>query len=161
MPKNLKDRNENPNGKRSRLLAVAIAVEGLSGFYKADIADSATETTWSRFHDAAEPMHCAVAEVDGRLIGMVHYIQHRSCWARGDYLYLQDLFVDPDIRGKGVGRALIQHVYAAAAELGASRVYPSIGRNDWTLATFSNCLVEIVSVQPTLQHQVPKLVLQT
>ena len=97
--------------------------KGYQVFYKADIADTTTETTWSRFHYVAEPMHCAVAEVDGRLIGMVHYIQHRSCWATGDYLYLQDLFVDPDIRGKGVGRALIQHVYAAAAELGASRVY--------------------------------------
>ena len=97
--------------------------KGYQVFYKADIAESTTETTWSRFHDVTEPMHCAVAEVDGRLIGMVHYIQHRSCWATGDYLYLQDLFVDPDIRGKGVGRTLIQHVYAAAADAGASRVY--------------------------------------
>ena len=54
---------------------------------------------------------------------MVHYIQHRSCWTTGVYLYLQDLFVKSDFRAKGVGRALIQHVYAAAADAGASRVY--------------------------------------
>jgi GNAT superfamily N-acetyltransferase len=97
--------------------------KGYQVFYKTSIADETTATTWSRFHNPGEPMHCAVAEVEGRLIGMVHYIQHRSCWTTGDYVYLQDLFVDSDIRGKGVGRALIEHVYAAAAEAGASRVW--------------------------------------
>ena len=65
--------------------------KGYQVFYKADIADSTTETTWSRFHDVAEPMHCAVAEVEGRLIGMVHYIQHRSCWTTGDYVYFYSI----------------------------------------------------------------------
>ena len=97
--------------------------KGYQVFYKANIDESTTETTWSRFHNVAEPMHCAVAEVEGHLIGMVHYIQHRSCWTTGDYIYLQDLFVKSDFRAKGVGRALIQHVYAAAADAGASRVY--------------------------------------
>jgi GNAT superfamily N-acetyltransferase len=64
-----------------------------------------------------------VAEEDDRLVGLVHYIQHRSCWTVGDYVYLQDLFVDPDLRGTGLGRALIEHVYARAAEAGASRVW--------------------------------------
>ena len=97
--------------------------KGYQVFYKTDITDTTTAVTWSRFLDLAEPMYCAVAEVEGRLIGMVHYIQHRSCWSTGDYVYLQDLFVEPNIRGKGVGRALIQHVYARAAEAGASRVW--------------------------------------
>ena len=97
--------------------------KGYQVFYKTDITDTTTTVTWSRFLDLAEPMCCAVAEVEGRLIGMVHYIQHRSCWSTGDYVYLQDLFVEPNIRGKGVGRALIQHVYATAAEAGASRVW--------------------------------------
>ena len=97
--------------------------KGYQVFYKTDITDTTTTVTWSRFLDLAEPMNCAVAEVEGRLIGMVHYIQHRSCWSTGDYVYLQDLFVEPNIRGKGVGRALIQHVYATAAEAGASRVW--------------------------------------
>jgi len=97
--------------------------KGYQVFYKTDITDTTTTVTWSRFLDLAEPMYCAVAEVEGRPIGMVHYIQHRSCWSTGDYVYLQDLFVEPNIRGKGVGRALIQHVYATAAEAGASRVW--------------------------------------
>jgi GNAT superfamily N-acetyltransferase len=97
--------------------------KGYQDFYKTDIDESTTETTWSRFHNVAEPMHCAVAEVEGHLIGIVHYIQHRSCWTTGVYIYLQDLFVKSDFRAKGVGRVLIQHVYAAAADAGASRVY--------------------------------------
>ena len=56
-------------------------------------------------------------------IGLVHHIQHRSCWTVGDYCYLQDLFVDPAARGNGVGRKLIEHVYAAGAAQGCSRVY--------------------------------------
>jgi GNAT superfamily N-acetyltransferase len=97
--------------------------QGYQLFYKTEISDETTKTTWSRFHDAAEPVSCAVAEVDGRLVGLVHYIAHRSCWTVGDYVYLQDLFVDPASRGQGVGRALIEHVYIAAKQSGASRVW--------------------------------------
>jgi GNAT superfamily N-acetyltransferase len=97
--------------------------QGYQTFYKTVITESVTAKTWARFMDPAEPMHCAVAEVDGRLVGMVHYIYHRSCWTEGDYVYLQDLFANPEVRGKGMGRALIEHVYAAAASAGASRVW--------------------------------------
>ena len=97
--------------------------KGYQVFYKTNIAEATTDTTWSRFLDSAEPMYCAVAEVDGKLIGMVHYIFHRSCWTAGDYVYLQDLFAAPELRGKGVGRALIEHVYAVAKAQGGSRVW--------------------------------------
>ena len=97
--------------------------KGYQAFYKTSLTEATTATTWSRFHDPAEPMHCAVAELDGNLIGMVHYIRHRSCWTVGDYIYLQDLFAAPEGRGRGVGRALIEHVYAQAALAGASRVW--------------------------------------
>lgn len=97
--------------------------KGYQVFYKTHIAEATTDTTWSRFLDPAEPMYCAVAEVDGKLIGMVHYIFHRSCWTAGDYVYLQDLFAAPEMRGKGVGRALIDHVYAVAKAQGGSRVW--------------------------------------
>jgi len=96
---------------------------GYQSFYEVDLPPEQTALNWQRFHDPAEPMHCAVAEVDGRLVGMVHYIFHRSCWTAGDYCYLQDLFAAPDCRGQGVGRALIEHVYAAAEAAGASRVW--------------------------------------
>ena len=97
--------------------------QGYQRFYKTEIPAATTATTWARLLDPAEPMHCAVAEDRGRLIGLVHYIQHRSCWTVGDYMCLQDLFVDPEIRGKGIGRALIEHVYARAAASGVSRVW--------------------------------------
>ena len=97
--------------------------KGYQVFYKTHIAEATTDTTWSRFLDPAEPMYCAVAEDDGKLIGMVHYIFHRSCWTEGDYVYLQDLFAAPEMRGKGVGRALIEHLYAVAKAQGGSRVW--------------------------------------
>lgn len=97
--------------------------QGYQQFYKVAIAPDVTELTWQRFLDPAEPMHCAVAEVDGALVGMVHYIEHRSCWTKGNYCYLQDLFALPAARGRGIGRALIEHVYADSADAGASRVW--------------------------------------
>ena len=97
--------------------------KGYQQFYKANISDEVTITTWSRFHDAAEPMYCAVADDEGQLVGMVHYIFHRSCWTTGDYCYLQDLFTLEERRGAGIGRALIEHVYAEARKKNASRVW--------------------------------------
>ena len=97
--------------------------QGYQAFYKTRIAENVTASTWRRFHDTAEPMHCAVAELDGRLVGMVHYIYHRSCWTAGDYCYLQDLFSAEDLRGTGIGRALIEHVYTAAEAAQAARVW--------------------------------------
>lgn len=96
---------------------------GYQTFYQTNIADDVTQTTWERFLDPAEPMYCAVAETQGRLVGVVHYLYHRSCWTRGDYCYLQDLYALPEVRGTGVGRALIEHVYAQAEAAGASRVW--------------------------------------
>ena len=63
------------------------------------------------------------AYVDGKLLGIVHYLYHRSCWTIGNYCYLQDLFVTQEARGHGLGRALIEAVYKAAQEAGASRVH--------------------------------------
>ncbi|HEY1945047.1 MAG TPA: GNAT family N-acetyltransferase [Roseiarcus sp.] len=82
-----------------------------------------TRTTWARFFDAAEPVHALVAEQDGRLLGLVHYIFHRSTIALGPNCYLQDLFTSEDARGKGVGGALIKSVYERARAAGSPRVY--------------------------------------
>lgn len=97
--------------------------KGYQEFYKVQLADAATAQTWQRFLDPAEPVHAALAWRDGKAIGMVHWIFHRSCWTTGDYCYLQDLFVAPDVRSSGAGRALIEHVYADARAQGAARVY--------------------------------------
>ena len=79
--------------------------------------------TWARFHDTAAPMHALVAEKDGRLIGLVHYLFHRSTILKNDTCYLQDLFTDSAARGGGVGRALIEAVYEQARKCGSQRVY--------------------------------------
>jgi GNAT superfamily N-acetyltransferase len=96
---------------------------GYQQFYKVDLSHETTLVTWQRLMDAREPMHLALAEVDGRIVGIVHFVEHRSCWTPGNYLYLQDLFADPQVRGRGVGRALIEHVYAEARQRGCSRVW--------------------------------------
>jgi GNAT superfamily N-acetyltransferase len=87
------------------------------------LPDEVTQTTWRRFFDASEPVHCIVAEWDGKLLGICHYIFHRSTSRLAPVCYLQDLFTAPDYRGHGVGRALIERVYEIAREAGSTRVY--------------------------------------
>src|SRR5713226_3357900 len=96
---------------------------GYLAFYKATLAPGATDVAWQRFHDPNEPMFVLGAYVEGRLTGIVHYLFHRSSWTVGNYCYLQDLFVAESARGLGLGRSLIEAVYAKAKEAGASRVY--------------------------------------
>jgi GNAT superfamily N-acetyltransferase len=101
--------------------------DGYNAFYgRADdtaLDPAVTATTWERFFDADEPVHALVAEQDGRLLGLVHYLFHRSTITVGPSCYLQDLFTTAQARGQGVGRALIEAVYAAARQAGAARVY--------------------------------------
>ena len=97
--------------------------QGYLTFYKAKLPPEVTEITWRRFFDGIEPMHALVAEEGTALIGVVHYLFHRSTWMIGPNCYLQDLFTVEAARGKGVGRALIEAVYRDAKEAGASRVY--------------------------------------
>ena len=97
--------------------------KGYQDFYKVALASETTDMTWQRLHDPAEPMHLLGGYVDGKLAGIVHYIFHRSTWSTGGYCYLQDLFTAEGARGLGVGRALIEAVYAEAGKAGASRVY--------------------------------------
>jgi GNAT superfamily N-acetyltransferase len=92
-------------------------------FYDVALADETTDVLWRRLHDPKEPMHLLGAYADGKLVGIAHYLFHRSCWSIGDYCYLQDLYVAPEVRGRGAGRALIEAVYAAAGAAGASRVH--------------------------------------
>ena len=87
-----------------------------------------TRSTWDRFFDPAEPVHALVAvqpaeDGDDRLVGITHYLFHRNTSAIADNCYLQDLYTVPDLRGQGIGRALIEAVYDKAREAGAGRVY--------------------------------------
>jgi GNAT superfamily N-acetyltransferase len=87
------------------------------------LPDAITRMTWERFFDAYEPMHAMVAEDGARLVGLVHYLFHRSTITIEPTCYLQDLFTAEAARGKGVGRALIETVYEQARLAGVVQVY--------------------------------------
>jgi GNAT superfamily N-acetyltransferase len=97
--------------------------KGYQTFYEVALSDEVTATTWARLHDPREPMFLLGAYVNGMLVGIVHYLFHRSCWTIADYCYLQDLFVAESARNLGLGRALIEAVEREARSAGASRVY--------------------------------------
>ncbi|HYG45190.1 MAG TPA: GNAT family N-acetyltransferase [Bordetella sp.] len=101
--------------------------DGYNAFYgrvgATALPDEITRTTWTRFFDGYEPMHALVAESDGVLLGLVHYLYHRSTTALGPNCYLQDLYTAPAARGRGVAEALIRAVYEQARADRCARVY--------------------------------------
>lgn len=101
--------------------------DGYNAFYgrlgETALPEAITRTTWERFFDPAEPVFCLVAEQDGRLLGLTHYLFHRSTTRIEPVCYLQDLFTAEGARGQGVGGALIRGVYEAAKAVGSKRVY--------------------------------------
>ncbi len=101
--------------------------DGYNAFYgrhgETALAQEISHTTWSRFLDPSEPVHALVAEHDGQLLGLAHFLFHRSTTQLELNCYLQDLFTAPGARGQGVGRALIEAVYLRAGEAGSPRVY--------------------------------------
>eukprot|EP01030_Chromulinospumella_sphaerica_P007541 gene7541-7371_t len=103
--------------------------DGYNAFYgrfgATALPEHITQTTWQRLHDAAEPMLCLVAQDDasGELLGLAHCVLHRSMTRIEPVCYLSDLFTREAARGRGVGRALIEGVYAAARTARSQRVY--------------------------------------
>ena len=101
--------------------------DGYNAFYgrsgRTALPETITRTTLARFLDPAEPVHGLVAERDGVLLGLAHYLFHRSTIQVEPNCYLQDLFTATEARGLGVGRALIERVYELAQSAGAPRVY--------------------------------------
>ena len=101
--------------------------DGYNAFYGRSgdtrLPEEVVQMSWSRFFDYYEPMHALVAERDGVIVGITHFLYHRSTISLGPVCYLQDLFTVETARGSGVGRALIEAVYARAHAAGASRVY--------------------------------------
>ncbi|MGB4072434.1 N-acetyltransferase family protein [Pseudomonas sp.] len=97
--------------------------QGYLDFYQSELPAAVSAMTWQRFLDPSEPTHAALAWHDGQALGLVQWIFHRSNWLVEHSCYLQDLFVSPGLRGTGVGRLLIEHVYAQAREAGAAKVH--------------------------------------
>ena len=87
------------------------------------LPEEITQTTWQRFFTKEEPVHAIVAADGEDVVGLAHYLFHRSTTRLGNVCYLQDLFTAPQLRGRGIGRLLIHAVYEAAAASGSSRVY--------------------------------------
>ena len=106
--------------------------DGYNAFYGRSgptaLEEQITEATWERFFSASEPVHALVAQDENRIVGIAHYLFHRSTTRLHDVCYLQDLFTSQQYRGRGVGRLLIQAVYAVASATKSSRVY-------WTTQT--------------------------
>ena len=101
--------------------------DGYNAFYgragPTALSPAITAVTWQRFFDPDEPVFALVAESSGRLVGLTHYLFHRSTTRIEPICYLQDLFTAPDVRGQGIGRALILGVYQAAKAAGIHEVY--------------------------------------
>ena len=96
---------------------------GYLAFYKSTLPREISDLAWQRFHDPDEQIFALGGYVDGELMGIAHYLFHRSTWALHRYCYLEDLYVAEGARGLGLGRALIEAVYAKAQAANASRVY--------------------------------------
>jgi GNAT superfamily N-acetyltransferase len=101
--------------------------DGYNRFYgrhgASALPESISVTTWERFFSREEPVQALIAEQDGCVIGIAHFLFHRSTTRLTDVCYLQDLFTAEKVRGRGVGRQLIYAVYEAARAAGSSRVY--------------------------------------
>jgi ribosomal protein S18 acetylase RimI-like enzyme len=91
-------------------------------FYRVEIPAAVTETTWQRIHDGR--VHgLGARDSDDYLIGFVHYLFHEDTWSIAPACYLQDLYVDAQVRGTGCGRKLIEAVAESTAKAGASSPY--------------------------------------
>lgn len=101
--------------------------DGYNAFYGREgataLAPEITRVTWQRFFDPADPVFALVAEVDGGLVGLTHYLYHRSTTRIEPTCYLQDLFTTPALRGQGIARALIEGACDQARAAGVKRVY--------------------------------------
>jgi len=109
-----------PLGPEDRA-AWEVLARGYKDFYETDVPDAGYEETWQRLLRAAG-VHGVAAWLDGRLVGIAHYLFHATVWS-ADHCYLQDLFVDEAVRGRGAARALIDRVASEARERGAARLY--------------------------------------
>ncbi len=125
---------------------------GYLEFYKSLISPEQTELTWKRIVNNEQKMFGFVAESEEVVIGFTHCLFRPSTWTETDYCYLEDLFVDPNIRGKGVGRALMEKVIELAKEKNSKRVY-------WTTQEFNKTARvlydSITPVSEFVQYRLP------
>lgn len=138
--------------KPSDRAAWELLFRGYITFYKSTVADDVIEETWQRLLSGQEHFHrCLIAaDEHDTAIGFAHILFHRSTWSKTWYCYLEDLFVKPDIRAKGIGEALIKAVYQAADDRQVTRVY-------WTTQEFNyrarGLYDKVATKSPFLQYR--------
>lgn len=118
-------------------------------FYKSKLSDAQYELTWQRINSDFN-MHGLLAEVDGHIVGLAHYIFRPDTWEIEDFCYLEDLYVDPKARKVGIGRALIKAVEEIAVAKGSKRLY-------WTTApdnSVARSLYEKLAVSDRVQYKI-------
>ena len=118
-------------------------------FYKSNLADEQFELTWNRINSDFN-INGLIAELDGEVVGFAHYLFRPSTWDQNDFCYLEDLFVDPAVRSKGVGLALIKELEKIALKNGAKRLY-------WTTAPDNETarrLYDKVAIMDRVQYKI-------
>jgi len=124
--------------------------KGYIVFYESELTPEQMELTWQRIHSDFN-INGLVAVQDGEIVGIAHYIFRPSTWAVKDYCYLEDLFVDPAVRGSGAGRALIEALKGIAEAAGSERLY-------WTTApdnATARRLYDKVATTNRVQYRIP------
>jgi GNAT superfamily N-acetyltransferase len=119
-------------------------------FYESELSAEQFELTWRRIHSDFN-MYGLVAEQDGKIIGIAHYIFRPSTWAVNDFCYLEDLFVDPSVRGTGAGRALIEALTEIARKAGSERLYWTTAPDNMT----ARRLYDKVATTNRVQYRIP------
>lgn len=97
--------------------------DGYTAFYECELDESVTASTWERALNPHSSLFCRVAEIDGKLIGFAMCVLHEGTWTTAPVCYLEDLFVDEKVRGKGAGKALIESLQAEGKREGWSTLY--------------------------------------
>jgi GNAT superfamily N-acetyltransferase len=92
-------------------------------FYDVNLAPEVTDATWTRLMDQGSPVKARLAVLDGHTLGFAIHLHHPSTWVASEDCYLEDLFIAPEARGKGLGRALIDDLITLARQKGWSRLY--------------------------------------
>ena len=118
-------------------------------FYRSSLTEEQFELTWDRINSDFN-INGLIAESDGQIIGFAHYIFRPTTWDPNDFCYLEDLFVDPAVRGKGVGYALIKELENIAVSKGSNRLY-------WTTAPDNSTarkLYDRVAITDRVQYKI-------
>ncbi|MEL6374016.1 MAG: GNAT family N-acetyltransferase [Pseudomonadota bacterium] len=126
--------------------------DGYLAFYGASVDGAVIETTWTRLNTPADGHHIGLIahQRERGPVGLAHVLFHRSTWSPTHYCYLEDLFVAPDARGHGAGRALIEAVYREADARGCTRTYWSTQEFNETARVLYD---RVATLSPFLQYR--------